>query len=431
MMYRYTGMRKLVKLMVLLMAILCMSSCRTMGTAEGSSAAEPISIVESAVTAESALTDETSADTSLDSSATQSSMESTAVSDNSAQSEAYNDTPAELIITKENPAVVIRASLATSKYDEGIDGTMNASPIKDTDCFHLYDVVVWNDRISLYKFPNNLTENETEGLQDYSLDEYLEWRESYCLTTYEYSGSGRYIDRSKCLREAFIDIFQKAYELTPSENMIYYYSGHGVLGICGMSEQDTKTTLDATVEAFGHKFALIDLSTNCSMCDTITISLYRQYSRYLMASQLDVGGYTMDEWDSDLFIQYNYDEQYSSFFEENQSLPSTCIRGMDLTTDYWKLCHDNLVDSQNRQSITLIDLDQTESFFTMFNQLRREHPDTDRKDVFQSLLQYGTEADQDAYHKLVLYYVDNNQPEFFEWEEKLYGITGNCAVRID
>ena len=431
MMYRYTGMRKLVKLMVLLMAILCMSSCRTMGTAEGSSAAEPISIVESAVTAESALTDETSADTSLDSSAAQSSMESTAVSDNSAQSEAYNDTPAELIITKENPAVVIRASLATSKYDEGIDGTMNASPIKDTDCFHLYDVVVWNDRISLYKFPNNLTENETEGLQDYSLDEYLEWRESYCLTTYEYSGSGRYIDRSKCLREAFIDIFQKAYELTPSENMIYFYSGHGVLGICGMSEQDTKTTLDATVEAFGHKFALIDLSTNCSMCDTITISLYRQYSRYLMASQLDVGGYTMDEWDSDLFIQYNYDEQYSSFFEENQSLPSTCIRGMDLTTDYWKLCHDNLVDSRNRQSITLIDLDQTESFFTMFNQLRREHPDTDRKDVFQSLLQYGTEADQDAYHKLVLYYVDNNQPEFFEWEEKLYGITGNCAVRID
>ena len=104
---------------------------------------------------------------------------------------------------------------------------------------------------------------------------------------------------------------------------------------------------------------------------------------------------------------------------------------MDLTTDYWKLCHDNLVDSQNRQSITLIDLDQTESFFTMFNQLRREHPDTDRKDVFQSLLQYGTEADQDAYHKLVLYYVDNNQPEFFEWEEKLYGLTGNCAVRID
>ncbi len=428
-------MRKLVKLMVLLIAILCMLSCGTAETAKGSSAAESFTIADSTVTAESALTVESSADTSLDSSAAQSSMESTVVSVDSTQFEVENDTSsvtsAELIITKENPAVVIRASLATSKYDEGSGGTMNASPIKDTDCFHLYDVVVWSDRISLYKFPDNLTENETEGLQDYSLDEYLEWRESYCLATYEYLESGRYTYRSECLRKAFIDIFQKTYELTPSENMIYFYSGHGVLGICGMSEQDTKATLDAAVEAFGHKFALIDFSTNCSMCDTTTLNLYRNYSRYLVASQLDVGGYTMDEWDYDLFNQYNYDAQYYSFFEENQSLPSACIRGMDLTTDYWKLCHDNLVDSQNRQSITLIDLDQTESFFTMFNQLRREHPDTDRKDVFQSLLQYGTEADQDAYHKLVLYYVDNNQPEFFEWEEKLYGLTGNCAVRID
>ena len=74
------------------------------------------------------------------------------------------------VITEENPAVIIRTSFTTNDaFDEGWGGVHTAVPIKEMDCATLYDVIIWQDRINLYKFPDNIEENETEGF-DFSLD---------------------------------------------------------------------------------------------------------------------------------------------------------------------------------------------------------------------------------------------------------------------
>ena len=67
------------------------------------------------------------------------------------------------VITKKNPAVVIRTSFATGAYNKGWGGVFQAAPIKDAEGYVLYDVVIWEDRINLYKFPNNLEQNEKKG----------------------------------------------------------------------------------------------------------------------------------------------------------------------------------------------------------------------------------------------------------------------------
>lgn len=346
---------------------------------------------------------------------------------------AYADGEEAFLITKDNPAVVIRAAYATGTFLGGPGGVMEASPMKDTDCFILYDVIVWNDRINLYKFPNDLARNETEGLKDFGKDDelYYEWRESFCLASYQYSSGARPVDRSEYLRKAFTGIFRTVYELTPSENMIYFYSGHGTLGLAEMTVNDTIKTLDSAVEAFGHPFALIDLSTNCSMSNTRTIELYHKYAKYLMASQLDVGGFTLDNWNIDDFYRCNYDEQYFSFFREGESILSACKAGMDLMPEYWKLCRRNLTDSGIRQSVTLIDLEQYDSFFRMFNPIYKEHLIGKGMDIYRALLEYGSETDQSMYQALVPYYMDNNGPDVFEWDEHLYGITADLMVQLD
>ena len=59
-------------------------------------------------------------------------------------------------ITEKNPAVVIRSTFATAKFKESFGGVYTAVPVKDKEGYILYDVIIWEDRINLYKFPTDL-----------------------------------------------------------------------------------------------------------------------------------------------------------------------------------------------------------------------------------------------------------------------------------
>lgn len=341
------------------------------------------------------------------------------------------------VITKKNPAVVIRVSFATSGFSDGWGGVFTAVRTKDKEGFILYDVVIWEDRINLYKFPNDVDHNEEKGF-DFSNDlstkkglkKYADWRESFCLKSVKCKNTN---DISKCsstMKSAFISFFKIVKKNSPSKNMILKYSGHGNIGLCGcMNVEDTKATLDKGVEIFGTKFALIDFGTNCQTSNTDFFNVYYPFTNYMLASQFNYGGFSMDEWDSEIFDKVNVDSQYHNVFKIGESVAAAGERIVNTSSKFWKYCKKNIKKSKAKQSMTLLDMREYEDFATSFSKLYKKVSNTYGKDVYSLVKKYGDSKLKQKYNDFVIYYKDNNSSKnYFKWDSKAYGATAYNAL---
>ena len=337
------------------------------------------------------------------------------------------------VITKENPAVVIRTSFATCGYSENWGGVHTAVPIKDKPGFVLYDVIIWEDRINLYKFPNNVEHNEMQGFNfakyDLStksgLKAYVKWRESFCIKSVACKNTE---DISKCsstMKSAYISFFKLVKKRTPSTNIILKYSGHGSLGFCKcMNVEDSKATLDKGVSIFGCKFALIDFGTNCQTSNTDTLNVYYPFTNYLLASQFDYGGYSMDEWDYSIFEKNNIDSQYAAMFKVGKSVKDAAKSLVNISAKWWKYCKKNIISGKHKQSMTLLDMRQYETFAAEFSKLYRKLDYSWGQDVYSLIKKHGSSKLKKLYNKLVVHYKDNNNAKsYFKWDSKAYGLT--------
>ena len=342
------------------------------------------------------------------------------------------------VITKKNPAVVIRTSFATCGYSENWGGVHTAVPIKDKTGYVLYDVIIWEDRINLYKFPNNVEHNEEQGFNfakyDLStksgLKAYVKWRESFCIKSVACKNTGDISECSATMSKAYISFFKLVKKRTPSTNIILKYSGHGSLGFCKcMNVEDTKTTLDKGVSIFGCKFALIDFGTNCQTSNTDTLNVYYPFTNYLLASQFDYGGYSMDEWDYSVYQKYDVDYQYDAMFKVGKSVKDAAKSIVNISAKWWKYCKKNIVSGKHKQSMTLLDMRQYETFAGEYSKLYKKVYDLWGQDVYTTINKYGSSKLKKHYNKLVVYYKDNNSAKsYFKWDSKAYGLTAQSAL---
>ena len=335
------------------------------------------------------------------------------------------------VISKKNPAVVIRVSFATCGFSDNWGGVHVAAPIKDAEGYVLYDVIVWEDRINLYKFPNNVEHNEEQGF-DFSCDvttksglkKYVKWRESFCLKSVDCNNTDHISKCSSTMKSAFIKFFKTVKKKSPSKNMILKYSGHGNIGLCGcMNVEDTKATLNEAVSIFGRKFALIDFGTNCQTSNTNFLNVYYPFTNYMLASQFDYGGYSMDEWDYSIFEKYNSDSQYHNMFEVGESVRKAGENIVDITAKYWKYCNKNLKAKKYKQSMTLFDMREYESFMKEYSKMHKKLSNTFGKDMYSLIKKHGSTKLKNMYDDLVIYYKDNNsKTNYFKWDSKAYGV---------
>lgn len=339
------------------------------------------------------------------------------------------------IITAENPAVVIRTSFATCGFDDNWGGVHTAVPIKDKEGFILYDVIIWEDRINLYKFPNNVEQNEEQGF-DFSLDvstkaglkKYVEWRESFCIKSVACKDTDNISKCSGTMKKAFIEFFKIVNKRSPSKNVILKYSGHGNLGFCGcMNVEDTKTTLEKGVKIFGQKFALIDFGTNCQSSNTDYLQVYHSFTEYMLASQFDYGGYSLDEWDYEIYKQVSVDYQYSNMFQMGKSVKQACKNIINTEAKRWPYCKNNLRKGKIKQSMTLFDMSKYDSFMTEFAKLLSKSGGFG-EDAYTVIKKKGSKKLRNLYNKFVAYYKDNNSKEFFKWDKAAYGLTTYYGV---
>lgn len=334
-------------------------------------------------------------------------------------------------ISKKNPAVVIRTTFATSEYDNGWGGVHTAVPIKDKEGYVLYDVIIWEDRINLYKFPNDVEHNEEEGF-DFSLDvetekgqkAYIKWRESFCIKSVKCKNTD---DISKCsstAKDAFIEFFEIINGLTPSKNIVLKYSGHGSIGFSKcMNVDDTKTMLKKGVSIFGQKFALIDFGTNCQSSHTDYFQVYHSYTDYMLTSQFDYGGYSMDEWDYEEYKKYSIDYNYSNMFRIGETIEDAGKRIVDMAADYWTLCKKNLKKGKIKQSMTLTDMSGYGELWAEIYKLHQKENSAYGMDMYRLIEKQGNKKIKKLYNSFVVYYRDNNNKNYFTWDEKAYGIT--------
>ncbi len=340
------------------------------------------------------------------------------------------------LITKENPAVVIRSTFATCGFSENWGGVHTAVPIKDKEGYVLYDVIIWEDRINLYKFPNDVEHNEEEGF-DFSLDAstpsglkaYVKWRESFCIKSILCKDTENMSKSSTVLRDAFIEFFRIVNKRTPSDNIILKYSGHGNIGYSGcMNVEDTKVMLEKGVKIFGQKFALIDFGTNCESGNTDYVQVYHNYTDYLLLSQFNYGGFTMDKWDYEKYKVTDVDYCYSDMFNVGSTVEQAGKSIVNKTTEHWKHCKKNLKKGKIKQSMTLLDMSGYDSFMPEFAKLLYKNPNYIGKDVYSLINKKGSKKLKNLYKKFVIHYKDNNSKEYFVWDEKAYGLTARNLV---
>lgn len=337
------------------------------------------------------------------------------------------------VITKKNPAVVIRTSFATGKYGKGQGGVFQAVQIKEKDGFVLYDIVIWEDRINLYKFPNKLEMNEEQGYRSVSINQteemknYVKWRESFCLKSVKCKNTD---DMSKCsstMKKAYIEFFKIVKKRSPSTNIILKYSGHGNIGFCGcMNVEDSKATLKKGVEIFGQKFSLIDFGTNCQTSSTSFFNVYHSFTDYMLTSQFDHGGIQMDKWDSEEFDKYNVDSQYANVFKIGKTVKDAGKSIVNTNAKFWKLCKKSIKKGKHKQSMTLTDCSAYQALAAEYSKLRG---DMGGKDMYAMILKHGGSKLKKLYKNFVIHYKDNNsKSEYFKWDSKAYGVTATLIV---
>lgn len=333
-------------------------------------------------------------------------------------------------ITEKNPAVVIRSSYATGKYKESWGGVFQAVPVKDKDGYVLYDVIIWEDRINIYKFPNDLEENEKNGFfEEKGTEEYYKWRESFCLKSIRCKDTENMSKSSTILRDAFIEFFRIVNKKTPSDNIILKYSGHGNIGYSGcMNVEDTKVMLEKGVKIFGQKFALIDFGTNCQTGNTDFVQVYHNYTDYLILSQFDFGGYGWDKWDYEVYKKVDIDYCYADMFNLGSTVEQAGKNIVNKSTERWKYCKKDLRKGKIKQSMTLLDMSAYDDFMPELAKLLYKNQGNWGTDVYSLVSKKGSKKLKSLYKKFVIHYKDNNSKEIFVWDKKSYGLTAHNLV---
>lgn len=325
-------------------------------------------------------------------------------------------------ITSSNPTVIIRWSYTTgtvSKKSRG--GTQEACVQKKGKNYILYDIVIWNDCIKLYQFGENIRDAwnqcylKTPGNKE--PDRY-KFEEGYCLGTYKYKDDK---NKSKYLRDAFISVCKKVSDLSPSSNTVLKWSGHGYLGLFNMSTADTQKAMDSVMNYFGHRFALIDFSSNCVTSTNDFINLYHPYTEYLLTSQTLQGGFGMDKWSSEKFDAVNDDSQYANIFTSSSTIEEACRKLINLNEKWWPLCKKNIKKTKSEESNTLLDMGAYKEFYTEFKKCVGNKQLQYGTDLYKYVTKYGSKKLKSLYKSFVLYYKANTK--YVKWQTKEYGVS--------
>lgn len=300
--------------------------------------------------------------------------------------------------------------------------------IKETETFQWFEATIWDNDVSavhLYKFDQTFDHHQWSVL---SSQDWVNYRESYRLLKVDIPKGLTQNERSRRLREAFTMAFHTMVMDTPSQHYGIVVSGHGSNPGGFFEDQinpmDAQRLFEDMTSLIGKKLDFLDMGTVCSQGDIGFPSLWHPYFDYYIASDLDVGGFVMDEDTYEKFIETDSDYQYPLMFTPEKTILEVLRDRLDLTKLRWEYSRNFMSDKEVKQSISLYQMDQFEALAEVLFQTLGDDPidftlyNGDLWTYIQSL-----DDKDDIENKFLAFRTDYfSNKDFFDWNVDTHGL---------
>lgn len=251
--------------------------------------------------------------------------------------------------------VVIRVVTTDSKWgQEAFPGWPDASPVKDTTAYSLYDVEIGRgattapEYLSLYKFKGYGTAAKTPAY----------FAASRLFTT-PIAPTSSWEARSQEVLAGFKLLIDQIMERERPTRIVVEYSGHGSATSFfegALTFPDAREFLKYVRHTDPTVPLILDFSTNCDVgYFDFVVNLY-DVADYLFAGEREYGGYDAIGADINDYLSTLHDRQLHRFWQKGNDLQAA----FDLVTSnrkqFWQVMKEGLLAVKKEESLAVYDL---------------------------------------------------------------------------
>ena len=168
---------------------------------------------------------------------------------------------------------------------------------------------------------------------------------------------------------------------------------------------------------------VIDMGGPCAKGSSDDLANFCRYSMYYVASDINNGGYTMDDWTHEKYIETHPETQYHRLFASNDELEEALIDRIDLRRKRYEYSRNNMVSRSVEQGNYLYSCAEFSTFRSAFAEfLGQPVVHETHRDLYQFLV--ANEAGPDlieGFERVFVHRADNR--DFFEWEVVANGMS--------
>ena len=308
-------------------------------------------------------------------------------------------------------------------------GWTHAVELKESETLKYYEAAIWEetDSVHLYEFPNEYDPLVGLRNEDMTDAEKIAYREQFAIKQHSEMPEAYTSERSIFLGTAFEDFADILVSRHPDSEHHLMYSGHGGPGgnlfELQLVHGDAGAFLQSWTSSLGRPLGVIDMGGPCAKGGFDDLANFCRYSRYYVASDINNGGYSMDDWTYEKYLETDPESQYHRLFASNDELEDALIDRIDLRRKGYEYSRNNMVSGSVEQGNYLYSCAEfgtfRSAFATFLGQPRVPEPD---RDLHQFLAANGAAPDLiEGFERVFVHRADNR--DFFEWEVVANGIS--------
>ena len=304
-------------------------------------------------------------------------------------------------------------------------GWPSAVPVKESDVLKYFEVAIWEETMSIhfYEFDNDF---DPYG-NDRTPEQVTAHRESYTILRVDGMPGPWTEARSRFIKQAFADFVSILTKRYPDSDHHLMYNGHGGPGgrlfAAQLTYGDADDLLANWTRALGRPLGVIDMGGPCNKGSFSDLENFCTYAQYYVASDLPNGGYTMDDWTLEKYLETDPESQYHRLFAENSTLKEALLGRIAIKRRAYEYSRINMTESRAQQANYLYSCREFADFGPAFRKfLSSQDGDYSISDDLYDYMA-AHRAGNDLlvrFDDVFVHRADNR--DFFEWEPGANGM---------
>ena len=333
------------------------------------------------------------------------------------------------------PNIMLRVVYVPTEWMEfgDIGGWDAAVPEKESENLKYYEATIWEDisAVHLYEFSNEYDPRSRFWEPD---DENIAYREKFARKKYtglpaDVPGINK-DDRSLYLRDVFVKIATYIVNRHPNAEHHLTYNGHGAPGgdlfELMLNREHAYGFLKHWTRKLGKPLGVIDMGGPCNKAGFGDLVNFCEFTKYYIAADMPNGGYDMDDWTFEKYVETDYDIQYHNVFAAHQTLEETLKNRIDLNRKSYEYSKNYMIENQVQQASYLFSCEAFLEFYPEFlvflEKTRTFGNYSSHGDVYEYMKDKNAPQPLiDKYNAIIIYNVDNR--DFFQWTQEHNGMS--------